>query len=155
MQNEITKVAAQVAALYKSPPLAFVHTFGCQQNVNDSEKIRGVLALLGYGFSPSEDGADLIIFNTCAIREHAELKIFGNIGALKARKKANPNLLIGLCGCMVQQPHIVEKVRVSYPYVDLVFGVNAIDTLPSLLSGLLAGQKRNITPPRACKQCYQ
>src|SRR5699024_6335623 len=103
---------------------AYVHSFGCQQNVNDGEKILGVLLDAGYGEAASPEEADLIIFNTCAVREHAEQRVFGNVGALKQLKEQNPRLMIAVCGCMAQQPQVVEKFKMSYPFVDLVFGVN-------------------------------
>ena len=133
-----------MAKWYESPPLAYVHSFGCQQNVNDGEKIKGVLADIGYGMCDSVEEADLILFNTCAVREHAEQRVFGNVGALKRLKKDKPGLIIGLCGCMAQQQSIVDKIRESYPFVDIVFGVNGIDTLPQLLCEKIAGNKKRI-----------
>ena len=133
-----------VAKYYESPPLAYVHSFGCQQNVNDGEKIKGVLADIGYGMCDSPEEADLILFNTCAVREHAEQRVFGNIGALKRLKKDKPELIIGLCGCMAQQQSIVDKIKESYPFVDIVFGVNGIDTLPQLLCEKIAGKKKRV-----------
>ncbi|MCL2056902.1 MAG: tRNA (N6-isopentenyl adenosine(37)-C2)-methylthiotransferase MiaB [Oscillospiraceae bacterium] len=112
---------------------AFTRHFGCQQNVADGERIDGMLAEMGYDFCDSPDGADLIIFNTCAVRENAEDRIFGNAGALKHQKARNPGLIIGLCGCMVQQKHIAAKLRKSYPHVDLLFGPSALPKLPELL----------------------
>ncbi len=142
---EHNKQAAElVAKWYDSPPLAYVHSFGCQQNVNDGEKIKGVLADIGYGMCDSVEEADLILFNTCAVREHAEQRVFGNVGALKRLKKDKPGLIIGLCGCMAQQQSIVDKIKESYPFVDIVFGVNAIDTLPQLLCEKIAGHKKRI-----------
>ena len=142
---EHNKQAAElVAKWYESPPLAYVHSFGCQQNVNDGEKIKGVLADIGYGMCDSVEEADLILFNTCAVREHAEQRVFGNVGALKRLKKDKPGLIIGLCGCMAQQQSIVDKIRESYPFVDIVFGVNGIDTLPQLLCEKSAGNKKRI-----------
>ena len=142
---EHNKQAAElVAKWYESPPLAYVHSFGCQQNVNDGEKIKGVLADIGYGMCDSVEEADLILFNTCAVREHAEQRVFGNVGALKRLKKDKPGLIIGLCGCMAQQQSIVDKIRESYPFVDIVFGVNGIDTLPQLLCEKIAGNKKRI-----------
>ncbi len=142
---EHNKQAAElVAKWYESPPLAYVHSFGCQQNVNDGEKIKGVLADIGYGMCGSVEEADLILFNTCAVREHAEQRVFGNVGALKRLKKDKPGLIIGLCGCMAQQQSIVDKIRESYPFVDIVFGVNGIDTLPQLLCEKIAGNKKRI-----------
>ena len=139
--------AAAIAAAYDQPPLAYVRSYGCQQNVNDGEKIRGVLLDCGFGMTDSVENADLILFNTCAVREHAEQRVFGNVGALKRLKEKNPRLMIGLCGCMAQQPHIVEKVRSSYPYVDLVFGVDGIDTLPALIAQRLGQKKRVLQMP--------
>ena len=136
--------ARAIAACYAAPPLAYVHSFGCQQNVNDGEKIKGVLADAGFGLCDAPEQADLILFNTCAVREHAEQRVFGNVGALKSLKEQKPRLIIGLCGCMAQQPTVVEKLRQSYPFVDLVFGVNAIDTLPQLLAQKLAGGKKRL-----------
>ena len=107
--------AKALASYYETPPLAYVRSYGCQQNVNDGEKIKGVLQDVGYGLCDTAEQADLILFNTCAVREHAEQRVFGNVGALKKLKEENPRLMIGICGCMAQQEHIVEKLRQSYP----------------------------------------
>ncbi len=123
-------------------PMAFVHSFGCQQNVSDGEHIKGLLAQMGYGFCDSADMADLVLFNTCAVRESAEDRVYGNIGALKSHKRRNPNLIIGICGCMMQQQSAADKVRESFPYVDIVFGTGAIHMLPTLLYQRLKGQRR-------------
>ena len=142
--------AAVIASVYPdAPPMAYVHSFGCQQNVNDGEKIRGVLQDVGFGLTDTLEQADLILFNTCAVREHAEQRVFGNVGALKRLKEKNPKLVIGVCGCMAQQPHIVEKLRRSYPYVDLVFGVDGIDRLPAMLAERFRRGKRYLEEPRA------
>ena len=139
--------AKTLAAYYETPPLAYVRSYGCQQNVNDGEKIRGVLQDIGYGLCDTVEHADLILFNTCAVREHAEQRVFGNVGALKKLKEQNPRLMIGICGCMAQQPHIVEKLRQSYPYVDLVFGVDGIDRLPAMLAEHVRRGKRYLETP--------
>ena len=139
--------AAVIAQTYDSPPLAYVRSYGCQQNVNDGEKIRGVLMDIGFGVCDSVEQADLILFNTCAVREHAEQRVFGNVGALKKLKEKNPRLIIGVCGCMAQQKHIVDKLRASYPYVDLVFGVDGIDRLPVMLVERLHRGKRYLETP--------
>jgi tRNA-N(6)-(isopentenyl)adenosine-37 thiotransferase enzyme MiaB len=128
-------------------PVAFVETYGCQQNEADSEQIRGMLEHCGYGLTDGPEGADLVIFNTCAIREHAEQRVFGNVGALKGLKEKKRGLMIGLCGCMANQKHVVEKLRKSYPYVDLVFGVDGIDTLPQLIAQKLQKHKRVLMEP--------
>ncbi|MDD2417457.1 MAG: hypothetical protein PHP68_00270, partial [Oscillospiraceae bacterium] len=93
-----------------NPPLAHIRTYGCQQNVSDSEHIKGMLAEMGFGFTQEPENADLILFNTCAVREHAQDRVFGNVGALKNIKKRRPHTLIALCGCMVQQEHVAEKI---------------------------------------------
>jgi len=111
----------------------FVRTYGCQQNENDSEKLSGMLSAMGYEPSADERAADLIIFNTCAVREHAEMKVFGNVGALKPLKEKNPDLLVALCGCMMQQEHIAKEIRQKYRHVDLVFGTHALLRFPEIL----------------------
>ena len=114
-------------------PLAYVRTYGCQQNVADSEKIRGMLAKMGYTLTETPQDADFIIFNTCAVREHAEDRVFGNVGALKAIKQKHPSVLIALCGCMMEQPHIAERIYKSFPFVGLVFGTHFLHRFPELL----------------------
>ena len=128
-------------------PLAYVHSFGCQQNVSDGERIQGMLAEMGFGFTDSPDSADLILFNTCAVRGHAEDRVLGNVGALKARKKAHPSCIIGLCGCMVQQEQVARKIKESYPYVNLLFGTHAIHRLPELILRLVREEKRVFERP--------
>ena len=145
---EHNNIAADlIKQAYDTPPLAFVHSYGCQQNVNDGERIKGVLVDIGYGLCDKPEDADLILFNTCAVREHAEQRVFGNVGALKGLKEKKPGLIIGLCGCMANQKHVVEKLRQSYPYVDLVFGVDGIDTLPQLIAQKLQKHKRVLLDP--------
>ena len=145
---EHNNAAAELVKLaYDTPPLAFVHSYGCQQNVNDGERIKGVLMDIGYGLCDKPEDADLILFNTCAVREHAEQRVFGNVGALKGLKEKKRGLIIGLCGCMANQKHVVEKLRQSYPYVDLVFGVDGIDTLPQLIAQKLQKHKRVLMEP--------
>ena len=123
-------------------PMAMVDTYGCQQNEADSEKLRGYLAEMGYGFTQDEYQADLIVVNTCAVREHAEMRVLGNVGALNHTKKARPGQLIAVCGCMVQQPHMTEKIRKSYPIVDLVFGPHELWRFPELLLQVMDRHKR-------------
>jgi len=125
-------------------PKAFTHTYGCQGNVADGERIRGMLAAMGYDLTNSPENADLVLYNTCAIREHAENRVFGNIGALKKYKKQNPGMVIAVCGCMAQQSYVAQKIEKSFPYVDLVFGTHALHRLPELLSKTLCRGKRII-----------
>lgn len=124
-------------------PLAFVVTYGCQQNENDSERIRGMLAEAGYSFCSKAEDADLILYNTCAVREHAELKVYGNLGALKVLKRKKPGLIIGVCGCMMQQQAVAKKIREKYTHVDLVFGTHTLYTLPELLWQVLDTHQRS------------
>lgn len=135
------------AKYYDAPPKAFIHTYGCQGNVADSERIRGLLCAVGYVPTESIEEADLILYNTCAIREHAEDRVFGNIGAIKRYKTAKPDLIIALCGCMMQQAHVREKIYKSYPFVNLVFGTHAMHLLPELLLKTLQGGKRVVCAP--------
>jgi tRNA-2-methylthio-N6-dimethylallyladenosine synthase len=113
--------------------LALVDTFGCQQNEADSELLRGMLRAMGCAFTDRAGDADIIVLNTCAIREHAEQRVYGNLGALTHTKKAKPEQIICLCGCMAQRPEVAEKVRQSYRHVDLVFGPQALWRFPELL----------------------
>ena len=123
-------------------PLAMVDTYGCQQNEADSEKIRGYLAEMGYGFTQNEFEAGIIVVNTCAVREHAEMRVLGNVGALNHTKKAKPDQIIAVCGCMVQQEHMAEKIKMSYPIVDLVFGPHELWRFPELLLKVMTKHKR-------------
>ena len=123
-------------------PLAMVDTYGCQQNEADSEKLRGYLALMGYGFTQDEFQADVVVVNTCAVREHAEMRVLGNVGALNHSKKANPNQIVAVCGCMVQQEHMAEKLKKSYPVVNLVFGPHELWRFPELLQRVRRTRKR-------------
>jgi tRNA-2-methylthio-N6-dimethylallyladenosine synthase len=110
-----------------------ITTFGCQMNVHDSEVLAGILEKSGYSPAASAQEGDLILLNTCCVRENAENRLYGNIGNLKALKEQNPDCIIGVCGCMVQQPTVVEKIRKTYPQVDLVFGTHNLHELPKLL----------------------
>lgn len=121
-------------------PLAYVRTYGCQQNVADGEKIKGLLAEMGFGFGDSPEDADLILFNTCAVREHAEDRVFGNVGALKHLKRRKPGLIIAVCGCMTEQRAVAQRLQKTFPFVDLVFGPHVIHRLPELLHQVLSRQ---------------
>lgn len=123
---------------------AHIHSYGCLQNVSDGEKMMGMLALMGFSFCDSPDDANLVIYNTCAVRENAELKLWGNVGELKHKKNRDPNTIVGLCGCMMQQSHIVDKVKASYPFVDMVFGTHVIGKLPEFVFRALSENNRII-----------
>ena len=141
-QEFCKKTASIISKRYEGKPLACVVTYGCQQNVADSEHIKGMLAEIGYGFTENRTEAKLIIFNTCAVREHAEDRVFGNVGMLKSYKRENPDVIIACCGCMMQQQHIADKIKQSFPFVDLVFGTHVVYKLPELLYTALTRKKR-------------
>lgn len=125
-------------------PKALVVTFGCQQNENDSERIRGMLCAAGYSLCSDPQEADLIIYNTCAVRDNAEQKVYGKLGALKHLKRKKPSLLIGVCGCMMQQQAVAELVRRRFRHVDFIFGTHTLFELPQLLYEALNGQQRRV-----------
>lgn len=144
-QKEYTEMVKTVlSSRFSEPPKAFVHTYGCQGNVSDGERLKGILYEMGYSFTESPENADLVLYNTCAIREHAEDRVFGNVGALKQLKKSNPNLIIALCGCMTQQKSVAEKIKNSYPFVDLLFGTHVSHKLPEFIYKCLCTGKRVI-----------
>jgi tRNA-2-methylthio-N6-dimethylallyladenosine synthase len=127
--------------------LALVDTYGCQQNEADSEQLRGMLSRMGYEMTTEEALADVIVINTCAIREHAEMRVLGNVGALSHTKKNKPDQIICLCGCAMQEPHMEEKIKKSYRYVDMVFGPHALYRFPELLQGVLVEKRRVFETP--------
>ena len=141
-QMEICRQLAQHNAKAGGQPLALVDTYGCQQNEADSEQIRGMLREMGYAFTEDTSVADVIVINTCAIREHAELRVLGNVGALTHTKRRKPNQVICLCGCSMQEPHMAEKIRKSFRHVDLVFGPHALWRFPELLQQVLLKKER-------------
>lgn len=109
-----------------------VTTFGCQMNEKDSEKLLGILETIGYEEVETEE-ADFLIFNTCTVRENANTKLYGHLGQVKKMKERNPQMMIGLCGCMMQEEHVIEKIRSSYKFVDIIFGTHNIFKLAELL----------------------
>ena len=132
-QRELEKKIREIHEQRGMSPKAMVDTFGCQQNVADSQHIMGMLEAMGCTFTDKAEEADIVVLNTCAIRDHAEKRVYGNLGALTHTKKANPDQIICLCGCMAQRPEVAEKVRKSYRHVDLVFGPQALWKFPELL----------------------
>lgn len=113
--------------------LFFIETYGCQMNVHDSERLKGMLVAMGYVPAEQKKEADVIIFNTCCVRENAELRVYGNVGALRALKNEKPWLKIGICGCMMQQPAVVSAIKKKFPFVDMVFGSHNTYIMPELL----------------------
>ena len=108
-------------------------TYGCQMNVHDSEKLAGMLHEMGYEETSEQNEANLILFNTCCVREHAEQRVYGNVGALRTLKQADPNLIIGVCGCMMQQEEVAAEIVRKFPFVDIVFGTHNLHRFPQLL----------------------
>ena len=124
-------------AINKRKPKYMIQTFGCQMNEHDSENLAGMLDAMGYEATLMTNDCDLIIYNTCAVRENAELKVYGNLGHLKLAKRKNPDLKIAVCGCMMQQPHVVKEIKSKYKHVDLVFGTHNLYKFPELLTNTM------------------
>ncbi len=150
MPPETLRAVAAVRALndaLPTRPAAYVLTFGCQQNEADSEKMRGMACAMGYALTETPEDADLILVNTCAIREHAEKKALSIIGQYKHLKAARPDMVIGVCGCMVAQPHRVEALKQSYPYVDFTLDAAALHRLPEMIAARRSGGRRAFPLP--------
>ncbi len=144
-QRFITRLCesnARFAAANGRTRLALTETYGCQQNENDTERIRGMLHQAGFKFTDNTDEADVVIYNTCAVRENAEQKVFGRLGILKRLKESRPDMIIGLCGCMVQQEHITEKIKKIHGHVDLIFGTHALYKMPELLYRVVSEKEK-------------
>ena len=139
--SKLSELSNNFAVQNGRKPRANTETYGCQQNENDTERIRGVLHEAGYEFCERAEDADLVIYNTCAVRENAEDRVYGRLGILKHIKESRPDLTIALCGCMVQQEHIVEKIKKVHRHVDLIFGTHALYKLPELLYNTLLNKK--------------
>lgn len=123
------------------PLTACTTTFGCQMNARDSEKLLGVLEQIGYQEETDEEEADFVIYNTCTVRENANMRVYGRLGQLNRVKKQKPHMLIGLCGCMMQEPEVVEKIKKSYRFVDLIFGTHNIYKFAELIVTRLESQR--------------
>ena len=147
-QEEIARQRAYCAELralnarLERAPAAYVDTYGCQQNEADSELLRGMLAEMGYAIVDTDRDADVIVINTCAIREHAEQRVLGNVGALVHGKRRKPEQIICLCGCMAREQHVADKLRQSYRHVDLVFGPQVLWRFPELLRRVITRRGR-------------
>ena len=141
-QREYERAIRERFAEREAHPVALVDTFGCQQNVADGERLSGMLKNMGFTFTDDPHEADVVILNTCAVREHAEQRVFGNLGALTHTKRENPAQIIALCGCMAQEPRVSERVKRSYAHVDLVFGPHALWKFPELLWSVYERRKR-------------
>ncbi len=140
--DKVASLVSEKAAEKTRPLYVCVVTFGCQQNEADSERLMGQAVSMGYKKTESPENADLIIYNTCAVREHAELRTLSRTGALKQLKKNNPSLIIGLWGCMVTQEHRMNDIKMKYPYVDFVAGTNMLHRLPEILCDVMVNERR-------------
>ncbi len=144
--NRQKQIALQLSKEIKPRGLTcFIETFGCQMNVRDSETIKGLLCQMGYAEASEKESADLILFNTCCVRDHAEKRLMGNIGALKELKDSNPGLIVGICGCMMQQDGIARKLLKRFPHVSLIFGTNVLHRLPEMIQNVMNGERVAVT----------
>jgi len=141
-QREFEQKVREMFEAREAHPVACVDTFGCQQNVADGQKLMGMLQEMGFALTDKPEEADVAILNTCAVREHAEDRVFGNLGALSHAKKKNPEMVLCLCGCMAQEQRVSERIKKSYPYVNLVFGPHALWRFPELLWQVYDRRKR-------------
>lgn len=139
--SEAQQVQKYVKMYSRMGGKAYLHSFGCQLNVSDGEKMKGILASLGFTFTDHYEDADLILLNTCAVRESAEDTVYGTLGNIKKYKKQNPGVILILAGCMASEPKTLEKVRAHYPFVDILFGTSALSQLPRLLLEHYEGKK--------------
>jgi tRNA-2-methylthio-N6-dimethylallyladenosine synthase len=131
----------------------YIETYGCQMNVRDSETIAGILQEMGYGPAENKDDADVILFNTCCVRDHEEKRLLANIGALKERKDVDAELIIGICGCMMQQADVAKKVMRRFPFVSFVFGTNVLWQLPELILSAIHGERLILTSEEGFAIC--
>ena len=131
----------------------YIETYGCQMNVRDSETIAGLLQEMGYTPAQNKENASVILFNTCCVRDHAEKRLLANIGALKERKESDPELIIGICGCMMQQQDVAKKVMRRFPFVNFVFGTNVLWRLPELMLSALNGERLILTEEEGFAIC--
>lgn len=135
------RVRARLYERYGRAPRALVITYGCQQNISDSERIKGMLSQMGYEFTEKPEAAELILYNTCAVRGHAEDRVYGNVGAMKHYKRRKPGMVLAVCGCMAQQEAVQRRFRTSFPYVDLVFGTQVQYRLPEFIYRCINGER--------------
>ena len=147
---DVRKYTDTLARARGRAPACFVMTFGCQQNVADSEKLSGMAREMGYAITSLPVEADLILVNTCAFREHAENKALSTVGQYKKLAEKNPNLVIGVCGCMVAQEHRRAQLRASYPYVDFVLGTSVLHRLPETMLRIFREKKRRFEALEEC-----
>ncbi len=148
-----TELVREIFSRRESPPLCFVQSYGCQQNFADGERITGMLCSMGCGIAPDMESADIIILNTCAVRENAERKVYSFIGDLKHLKEDHPDRIIGVCGCMAQESGTVDTIRRSYRHVDIIFGTFAHKQLPKLLYEVLTERRTAVDVEERQYEC--
>ncbi len=142
--SQVREYTEKLSAELGRPLTYHVTTFGCQMNAHDSEKLRGILEEMGYVETESED-ADYVLYNTCTVRENANLKVYGRLGRLNGYKKKNPTMMIGLCGCMMQEEEVREKIKKSYRFVDVIFGTHNLFEMPMLTAKAISEQEMEIS----------
>ena len=142
--EEARGMVLDISSRIGRPLISCITTFGCQMNARDSEKLRGILDAAGFVDTDNEDDADLVIYNTCTVRDNADQHVYGRLGHLNAVRKKKPDMIIGLCGCMMQEEHVVAKVKKSYPFVNLIFGTHNLYAFPELLVRTLREDRRVI-----------
>ena len=142
--EELKLLVSERTAILGRPVVSCVVTFGCQMNARDSEKLRGILDTAGFADTDDEDEADLVIYNTCTVRDNADQHVYGRLGHLNSVKRKRPGMIIGLCGCMMQEDHVVAKIKKSYPFVNLMFGTHNLYAFPELLVRTLKAERRVI-----------
>ncbi len=152
--QQAKRIVSELSEKAGRPLTAHVTTFGCQMNERDSEKLRGILREVGYAQTPSED-ADLTIYNTCTVRENANNKVYGRLGVLHGYKEHNPHMKIALCGCMMQEPSVVEHLKKSYRFVDLIFGTHNLYRFAELLTGMLLSDKMTVSIEEETKEIVE
>lgn len=145
IQKEYTEKLREYYSSKGKKPKALIETFGCQQNENDSERIKGMLAEMGYTFTDDREDADFILFNTCAVREGAEQRVLGNLGALKLIKAKKPDLIVGICGCMMQQEHMSKRIKSKFKHVSVVFGTHSLYSFPEIMYNAVVREERVIS----------
>ena len=144
IQKEYAKKVKEYYASLGKSPKALIETFGCQQNENDSERIKGMLDTMGFSFTDDETQADFILYNTCAVREGAEMRVLGNIGALKKIKEKRPELIVGICGCMMQQESMSKRIKSKFKHVTVVFGTHSLYNFPEIMYKAVCENERVI-----------
>ena len=142
--QEIRRLNDDYFYTFKQRKKFHVVTYGCQMNEHDSEKMIAMLVNMGYEETGNYEESDMLIFNTCAVRENAELRVYGNLGHVKNIKKKNPDMIVAVSGCMMQQPHIVEEINKKFKFVDIVFGTHNVHNLPKLMKSVFEDRKQVI-----------